>query len=881
MKQTGTILLAPAHIHDQLRIQLAQRDYQPQSVTILTISAFLQREIQHKTDPIEVILRYREALKPFQAVLYQNILSSLDFLEQCFQLIETLKLYQIPADALPSEDAKQAELKQIVSILYLIHTPQDDENTTWKKLAAQKLDHVRIIDPMPNEADFERICRLTSLGAVYHELPKQTPEIQYVHTLNKRKEAEYIAQWLIQERLSAKDIQITVCDASYAQLFQQVFERYHIPFTIMKQTMPSMIAQKAQALIQYLLTPNQAAVIAILETHAVHVPYQKEYIDYVTLFGKELNDSFDHIKTKGQPSQLISKIDLERLLRLEQKANECRSALMPILEQLDDANTPQEMLSCIDKIIREGIGKHDYDQLLMLKKMQALFVVFVSYFHERSDISFLLELLANQKEQKQEKQYHGVLITTLHEPLLPSRIQIIAGATQKLYPAFPKQTGFFHEAYLAKIEHYPSLMTRYQRYLKQLEAYLFACSMLFVSYPLGGYDGKSNESALEMEQLLKQNAVLKEPYRQYFRKETRHQISEESAEQLFLRQGKLYGSISSLEKYSRCPFAYFLTYGLNMKEPIDYEFSQSRIGTLMHYVLETLVKRYRKAYPNATDSEIEELLDHELSSVKAVYPLLNDRLMSLKKRLLKAIRCNLEQLRDMEAHSSLHPFECEHEFWWDINLKNVQMCLHGFIDRIDTNDDFMRIIDYKSSKKTMSETDFCAGMQLQLCAYALYVHETWQRRMLGAFYYSFKQENINADAGKIKRRPIGFVSYDNSDWEEQRKNAQRLRGWVMDPAIEAMDDDGTHIYGVKCNKKQEIKATKMYPIEDLKRLMMNVLEHISKQILSGHIACEPSEDACTFCPYHDICRFHGYVRIAEPIVSFDLKTKEKAYADME
>ena len=96
-----------------------------------------------------------------------------------------------------------------------------------------------------------------------------------------------------------------------------------------------------------------------------------------------------------------------------------------------------------------------------------------------------------------------------------------------------------------------------------------------------------------------------------------------------------------------------------------------------------------------------------------------------------------------------------------------------------------------------------------------------------------------------------------------------------------MDDDGTLIYGVKCNKKQEIKATKMYPIEDLKRLMMNVLEHISKQILSGHIACEPSEDACTFCPYHDICRFHGYVRIAEPIVSFDLKTKEKAYADME
>ena len=60
--------------------------------------------------------------------------------------------------------------------------------------------------------------------------------------------------------------------------------------------------------------------------------------------------------------------------------------------------------------------------------------------------------------------------------------------------------------------------------------------------------------------------------------------------------------------------------------------------------------------------------------------------------------------------------------------------------------------------------------------------------------------------------------------------------------------------------------------------MIHLFTHITDKILSGDIACEPSNDACTFCPYHDICRFHGYVKIKEPIVGFE---KEKAHADME
>ncbi len=876
--QQATVLIAPSHIHDQLRIMLAQNNQQLSSVTIITLSAFLKRELSGEIDAVDVILKYRDALRSYPAKLYQNILLSLDFLEQCHQFIEAMKLYHISVDELPTENAAQKELKQILSLLISIPTAQDYENQAWEKLSHQDLSHVQIISLISSADDEIRINRLKKLGATSYPIPAYQPKAHYIHALNKRKECEYIAQWIIQEHLSAQDIQITMCDESYALLFQQVFERYRIPFTLLKQALPSIVAQKAQALLQYLLKPDMQSIIELLQTNAISAPYQKEFIDYVKLFGKQSADSFDHIQMKGKVSQLISETELAQLQRLEQRARQCKSAIAVILERLHKAKQPQDILTCISDIISENIAKTDVDQLLMLTKLNELFVAFLPYFHELQDIGFLIQLLSKQQEQKHEKNYHGVLITTLKQPLYPGKIGVLAGATQKKYPAFPKLDGFFDEAYAALIASYPTLTARHRQYMQDLEAYLFSYPQLTVTYPIGGYDGKANESALELEQLLQQKSILKEPYHRYIKKENRFEISAESARRLYLKQDKLYGSISSFEKYMRCPFAYFLTYGLKLKQPIDYEFSQSRIGTLSHYILETLVSRYQKEYSKASDTEINQLISEQLQAISDIYPLLSDRLEGLKKRLSEAMRSNLETLNDMEAHSSLSPFACEHEFWWDMGLGKQQLCLHGFIDRIDANQDFMRIIDYKSSKKTMSETDFCAGLQLQLCAYALYAYEKWGKRMLGAFYYSLKKENINGEAGKLKRRPVAYIPMDKADFRRLQKNERRLRGWVMNEAIEAMDDDGTHIQGVRCNKDSELKASRLYDIEELKEMMIHLFTHITDKILSGDIACEPSNDACTFCPYHDICRFHGYVKIKEPIVGFE---KEKAHADME
>ena len=65
--QQATVLIAPSHIHDQLRIMLAQNNQQLSSVTILTLSAFLKRELSEEIDTVDVILKYRDALRSYPA----------------------------------------------------------------------------------------------------------------------------------------------------------------------------------------------------------------------------------------------------------------------------------------------------------------------------------------------------------------------------------------------------------------------------------------------------------------------------------------------------------------------------------------------------------------------------------------------------------------------------------------------------------------------------------------------------------------------------------------------------------------------------------------------------------------------------------------------
>lgn len=864
---TGSIIIAPAHMHSALRLQLLEHQNGTLGITLLSLQAFLHRYQTEEIDQMDVLLQYRSILSNAASTVYQNLLPTLDFVTQCYEFIEEMKLYGIAIDELPQTSVAQKEMKLLLSLLYPIRTPQDVENEALTALSNTTLASLYVMDAIWSSKDCFRIEVLFQHGANRLVQPHHNPSITYYHSINKRKEVEAAAQMIVKEERLAQGLNIIVTDTSYQPLIKQIFSRYHIPFTIMKQTKTNSLTTRFQKLLAYACTPSTQLLIELVELNTFACPHLNDLIEYMTIFGKALSDPFDHIRTKAQPSQLIEEGEIKQLTRLEANAQEVKEYIVPLLEPIASLQDPQELLTYLHDLVCTTVDANNLGTVRVLKQIQDVLVSYLPYISSRDDLPFLIELLDTIKESANGASLHGALITKLQAPLPARHTCMMFGCTQKLYPAFPAKKGLFDEAYVKLIPSYPSMTKRSNTYRTQLEASFSAYKELIISYPIGGYDGKANEGALEMEQYLNQSSTYKEPDQTYIPLRLSKEISEKQANQLFLRDGTLFGSISAFEKYIRCPFSYFLTYGLKLREPIDYSFSQSRIGTLSHYILETLVSRYGKAYPSAPLEELQDIIHEELTKMAQVYPLFAPQIPLLERRMIHSLKKNMEILTEIEEHSSLAPFKCEDEFWWELPLTDDRkLCLHGFIDRLDASQGYLRIIDYKSSIKALSEPDVFTGLQLQLVTYALYAKEQYQKDVLGVFYYSLKNENIPAIAGKMTRRPVTYVPLGKEDYDAMRLKTKQLRGWIMNEAIDVIDDDGSHILGVRQNKDGAIKARNIYDLSVLDSLFKQMYDNIGSNIISGHIACEPTEDACMFCPYHEICRFQGYPRVLEPLV---------------
>ena len=114
--------------------------------------------------------------------------------------------------------------------------------------------------------------------------------------------------------------------------------------------------------------------------------------------------------------------------------------------------------------------------------------------------------------------------------------------------------------------------------------------------------------------------------------------------------------------------------------------------------------------------------------------------------------------------------------------------------------------------------------------------------------------------------------------QAQLDKAHRLNGWIFSTNISAFDDDGTHVAGLKQDKEGNVV------LHNPKQTLRRLLSWLAQRILSGAIECEPDEDACTYCDFHDICRYHGQPYVREAIINRAgtyAEGKEEQHAEVE
>lgn len=300
---------------------------------------------------------------------------------------------------------------------------------------------------------------------------------------------------------------------------------------------------------------------------------------------------------------------------------------------------------------------------------------------------------------------------------------------------------------------------------------------------------------------------------------------------------------SNVKLYFNCPFSYYADRILNLN---DFKPQMAaRLGTYAHAVLEDSYK---------------ENFDFNESILRNKLEYYTDAKDEFFFRQMESVIGNLLQFNKAHEEDSLLDQVKTEEH---ITIVKTDYLFEGYIDKlmykIDGNDVYACIVDYKTGQDTSSLDNIEDGLNLQLPSYMY----------LLANYPPF--EGLNLHILGIYLQKVNIVIFDKkSSVESQIEKQFKLDGFtvadiglikMLDPTFEK----STYIKSMMLTKSGFGRYAKVYQPNNQEVIINMVDSLISKaaqDIKKGKFNIAPKQInnknvSCTFCKYKDIC-FYDY-----------------------
>jgi ATP-dependent helicase/nuclease subunit B len=329
-------------------------------------------------------------------------------------------------------------------------------------------------------------------------------------------------------------------------------------------------------------------------------------------------------------------------------------------------------------------------------------------------------------------------------------------------------------------------------------------------------------------------------------------------------------SATQAEKFYSCKYAYFLKNGLRLSKRAAAEFDAPEAGTFMHFVLEGVTREITDTvgFERVTDDAVAALTQkHVAGYIARFLPDLDERTERYRYLFHRVTqdtrRVVIDMVREL-ARSSFRPLNFELKFDASIPLSgdaSGELTISGVVDRVDgwvhDGRQYLRVIDYKTGKKSFKLSDlwYGMGMQMLIYMYALALGETHADAVPSGVLYA------------PARDVMASFSRDMPDEAIEAELAKKLRrsGIVLQDAdvIEAMEKGGDKRYIPVKFKDGRPVGDALLSANQIGKLFShvgNMLENIPKELRRGNIAAEPyyknaADNACTFCDYRPVCNF--------------------------
>lgn len=331
-------------------------------------------------------------------------------------------------------------------------------------------------------------------------------------------------------------------------------------------------------------------------------------------------------------------------------------------------------------------------------------------------------------------------------------------------------------------------------------------------------------------------------------------------------------SATKLDLYNSCHFSHFLRYGLDAKPRQRAQFRPTDYGTFVHDVLEHVLKAAKEyniplddqqamgqlAQKAADRYEAETLAGLEGESARFRY------LFHRMKQSALAVAASVTQEL---AVSQFSPAAFELGFGQGKPLppveteQGVRLSLTGFLDRVDhwlhNGKRYIRVVDYKTGKKSFDFSDIADGRGLQMLLY-LFALTRQGQALLGP------EELVPSGVLYIPaRNPVVDGQRGMTDQEVRSAQSRLLRrqGLILDDpmVLDAMEPAQGEYRFLPLDSSGDCLVTPSQ-MEQLDRCITTALQKAAGQLAAGNIDADPywrdsQRNACRWCDYRSACHF--------------------------
>lgn len=346
-------------------------------------------------------------------------------------------------------------------------------------------------------------------------------------------------------------------------------------------------------------------------------------------------------------------------------------------------------------------------------------------------------------------------------------------------------------------------------------------------------------------------------------------------------------SPTAIDTYYHCPFQYFCDKMLRLRPRQKVEFSPFESGSAIHYVFEMMLNHHgskglEALSPEQFDAEIRQYLAEYIHRMVPDEDAVSARFRYQFERLHLMLRIILRHMAEELAQSEFVTAATEAKVGKEAQIASPELHaadgtpirLQGSIDRVDVyhteEQDYLRVIDYKSGSKEFRLEEVYYGLNMQMLIY-LYAACDDKNGSFGApqpagvLYVPSKLQAVETAA-----------DVDDKTLREEIDSGLKMKGIVledeavlraMEPALSGKYIPASLTAGGAFSKSSRLQSREQ--MAALRELVYRNITEMADHLLAGRVEPLPVQDGhndpCSYCKYAALCNNTGARRLCKKI----------------